>query len=261
MKTWPIGAVLAVLLLTAIAWAQAQPAGGGPAIPLPDGDRRELEKYLGTGVIGAPVAAQPLGTVTDYFSRSEKVVFTFQSLQGKDAGKPVAGHFAWLQRQEDARAWQFDAGGRNVLFGRATKAGTIELLSGQDREQGVVSRYAPAQPLLVPGLKPGTTRQARIAVSVFDLAKPDRQTHSGSLDLVHTYVGAYSVTVPAGTFDAALLRWAYKGKVGPASISDVQYRFLARGTGVVAMVESVDVSAMLVYRDSTRIARVLVKRD
>lgn len=42
---------------------------------------------------------------------------------------------------------------------------------------------------------------------------------------------------------------------------DVQYQFVAKGIGVVAMIEKIDVSAFLLYHDTTRIARVLVKRD
>lgn len=44
-------------------------------------------------------------------------------------------------------------------------------------------------------------------------------------------------------------------------MSDVQYRFMAKGTGIVAMVEKVDVSALLAYNDHSRIARVLTKRE
>ena len=52
-----------------------------------------------------------------------------------------------------------------------------------------------------------------------------------------SYLGAFKVTVPAGTYDAALIKWDYKGEVGPASIEDTQYRFMAEGVGVVAMVD------------------------
>jgi len=253
-------AVLVVLVIATLAGAQTAPPSGA-VLPLPADDQREIEKYLGAGVVGAPVKAEPLGTIADYLGSSDKVQFTFQSLQGADAGTTGVGWFTWLQRQDDSRGWQYDAGGNTVLFGRATKSGNLEVLSSQDRQQGVISRYSPPEPMLVPGLKPGETRRAKIAVAVFDLAKPDRQTHSGSLDLAHTYVGAYVVTVPAGKFEAALLKWIYKGKVGPADVSDVQYRFLAKGGGVVAMIEKIDISAFLLYQDKSRIARVLVKRD
>ena len=254
---WVVAVVLALATLAA---AQAPAPRGGAVRPLPEADQREIEKYLGTGVVGAAVEGQPLGAIADYFSSSAEQL-TFQSVQGKDAGSAGVGRFTWLKRQDDSRGWQFDAGGNTVLFGRATKAGTLEVLSSQDRHEGVVSRFSPAEPMLIPGLKPGEERRLKIAVSVFDLAKPDRQTHSGSLDVVHTYVGTYAVTVPAGKFDAALLRWTYTGKIGPANVSDAQYRFVAKGIGVVAMVEKVDVSAFLVYNDHSRIARVLVKRQ
>jgi len=255
MKTLLACSVLTVVVLATLAGAQTPPRA------LPGEDRSELEKYLGTGVVGDPVAAPPLGTVADYFGSSDKVQFTFQAMQGKEAGTTVVGRFVWGQSQGDSRGWQYDAGGRTVLFGRATKSGNLEVVSSLDREQGVTSRYSPAEPMLVAGLKPAETRRLKIAVSVFDLANPKKETHSGSLDVTYSYIGAYAVTVPAGKFDASLLKWVYTGKVGPASVSDVQYRFVAKGVGVVAMIEKIDVSAFLLYRDNTRIGRVLVKRD
>lgn len=101
--------------------------------------------------------------------------------------------------------------------------------STQDRHEGVISRFSPAEPMLIPGLRPGEERRVKSGVSVFDLATPGRETHSGSLDVAHTYIGTYAVTVPAGKFDASLLRWNYAGKIGPASVNDVQYWFVAKG--------------------------------
>jgi hypothetical protein len=99
-----------------------------------------------------------------------------------------------------------------------------------------------------------------IKVNVYDLDDPDDLEHKGSLDLTLTYVGASRVTVPAGTFDAALLRWDYKGKVGPASVDDIQVRFLAKDVGMVAAAEKLDVAAFLVYNDNTKVGKVLQQK-
>ena len=80
------------------------------------------------------------------------------------------------------------------------------------------------------------------------------------VDLTLTYVGAYKVTVPAGTFDAALLRWHYKGKVGPATIDDIQARFIAKDMGMVADAEKLDVAAFLIYNEKTKFGKVLQQR-
>ena len=39
---------------------------------------------------------------------------------------------------------------------------------------------------------------------------------------------AYKVTVPAGSFDAALIRWDHKGSGGPADIKETLYGFIGR---------------------------------
>ena len=75
-----------------------------------------------------------------------------------------------------------------------------------------------------------------------------------------TYIGAYRVTVPAGTFDAALLKWDFKGKIGPASVEDIQPRFVAPEVGMVAAAEKRDVAAFLIYNDNTKVGKVLSQK-
>ena len=67
--------------------------------------------------------------------------------------------------------------------------------------------------------------------------------------------------VPAGTFKASLFKWHYKGKVGPAKVQDLQYRFFAKDVGTVAMIEKTDVTALLVYQQHTKIGKVLIKKN
>jgi hypothetical protein len=92
---------------------------------------------------------------------------------------------------------------------------------------------------------------------VADLSDPDVQTHSGSLDIQYTYLGAYRLQVPAGTFDAVLIKTTLTGKVGPANIQDTIYRFYAKTVGPVAVVETDDISALFVYHERTRTGKVL----
>ena len=85
--------------------------------------------------------------------------------------------------------------------------------------------------------------------------------HSGNLELTYTYVGAYRITVPAGTFDASLFKWHYKGKVGPASIDDAIYRFFAPGVGPVARIELKHISAFIIYSDNEKRGTVLTAHE
>ena len=64
--------------------------------------------------------------------------------------------------------------------------------------------------------------------------------------------GTYRVTVPAGTFNAVLVRVRCEGKVGPAHTQDTAYYFFAPGTGVVAMIMQEDAEAFwIIHIDST----------
>ena len=95
-------------------------------------------------------------------------------------------------------------------------------------------------------------------VNVYDISDPSTVTHTGSLTLTVTYLGRYQVTVPAGTYPAALIKWQYNGQVGPATVSDVEYRFFADGVGPVAAIDKQSVSAFLVYNKDTKFGKVLI---
>jgi hypothetical protein len=80
------------------------------------------------------------------------------------------------------------------------------------------------------------------------------------MDTTITYVGAYEVTTPAGTFPAALIRAEFDIKIGPAKVKDVQYSFIAKGVGKVAEIEALKVSALLVYHSNDKTVKILAEK-
>jgi hypothetical protein len=124
----------------------------------------------------------------------------------------------------------------------------------------VLTRYNPPEPLLIAGMNAGDSKTLMMKVNVYDLSNPKDFEHKGSLDVTLSYVGAYRVTVPAGTFDAALLKWDFKGKIGPASVEDIQARFVVPDVGMVAAAEKRDVAAFLIYNDNTKVGKVLAQK-
>ena len=84
-------------------------------------------------------------------------------------------------------------------------------------------------------------------------------THEGRLEVNYSYLGAYEIKTPAGSYDAALIRWTYKGKVGPAKVDDTQYRFFAENVGMVASCDKLDISALLVYQDHSKFGKLLAQ--
>jgi len=59
---------LTVAILSALIWSERQvgAADTGSIVPLPSAVKAQLEKYLGPGVVGAPIASPPLMAAADY---------------------------------------------------------------------------------------------------------------------------------------------------------------------------------------------------
>jgi hypothetical protein len=245
--------VLAGLLVAGPALA---PTAAAETIPLPQGDRAAVEQLLGTGVIGDPVEASPL-TPADIPLREG--TWTYQIVAGNNQGQTENDVLTKLQRDESGASWQVATGSKDLAFIETGPGDNIAIVSEQDADQGVLTRFSPAEPILINGMNPGGNQNVTIAVNVYDLSDPQEVSHSGSLNLEFSYIGAYRVTVPAGSYDAALLKWVYDGSVGPASVKDTQYRFIAKDVGIIASIEKKRISAMLFYHDNSNTGRVLAK--
>ena len=49
----------------------------------------------------------------------------------------------------------------------------------------------------------------------------------------------------------------FNGQIGPATVEDIQARFVAPNIGMVAAAEKRDVAAFLIYNDNTKVGKVL----
>jgi hypothetical protein len=245
------GFLLATLLVAAPA-----PGHAADGTPLPQADRTALGRGLGQGVVGDAVAAGPLAAL-DISLREGS--WTYQIVSGQNQGQTETDELTQLKRDQSGASWKYQTGAKDLAFIQRGGDQNIAILSEQDTDQGVITRFSPAEPILVVGMKPGEAKQVTIGVKVYDLSSPDEVSHIGSLDLTYSYIGAYEVTVPAGSYDAALLRWDYDGSVGPASVKDTQYRFLAKDVGIVASIDKKKISALLLYHDNSNTGKVLEK--
>lgn len=257
MKQIKTFVVACAVMTAAYGQALAAESKAGKPIELPAADRAVIDKLLGPGVVGAPVAGNPIADLAKDFAFRDGT-WTYRFVSGKHKGKTQQDVFTVSKRGKPGTVGRLAAGTKDVDYLRRSDDGGVVLVSEQDNGEGVISRYAPPEPILIPGLEPGDSRTSTIAVKVYDLGDPTDVSHTGSLKLTYTYVGAYKVTVPAGTYDAALLKWDYKGEVGPASIKDFQYRLVAKDAGMVASIDRLRVSAFLLYNDDTKSGRVLV---
>jgi len=249
----------AILLLSPNSTLAAEPAESG-AIPLPQADRNAIEAQLGHGVVGAAVPGKSLPNTSKLFPLGE-TTWTFRFVSGKKKGTTQKSVFTPEKKAGSGPTARLSEGPKTSYFVRQSTSGDLSIVSEQDRNEDVIVRYGPPEPLIVSGISPGESRHIKIGVKVYDLGDPSDLTHQGSLDVTYSYVGAYTVTVPAGAYEAALIKWHYTGSVGPANIEDTQYRFFADGVGIVASVDKKDITAMLVYNDHSKFGKVLVKMD
>lgn len=248
----------AVAMLGLTVLLSAAPLAAQEPIALPAADRAEIEKFLGKDVVGKALAGNPISD-TEKFFLFKPGSWTFKFTSGDNEGKEQEQSFSKIKKDGDVESGRYQNGKDEAVYVSRSKDGTISIISQEDFTQGVISHFSPPEPIYIAGLKPGESKTFKIAVKVYDLSDPKDVTHSGSLDLTYSYIGAYEVTVPAGTYQAALIKWDYQGSVGPASIEDTQYRFLAEGVGVVATIEKKDISALLIYHNDSKYGKVLVK--
>lgn len=256
--------IIAVVIVSSL--ALVAPTGSvskertiGAQIQLPAKDRTILEQVLGKGVVGKAVVGTTISDPLKFFPL-EDGTWVYRVTSGKNKGKSVQHVLTRLKRDPSGSSWREAWGPNVVLFFLKTRDGGVEVVSSQDLHQGVISRYSPREPMLLTKMKPGDTKHMKTDVKVYDLSHPDHLTHKGSMNITFTYLGAYQVKVPAGTFQALLFKWQYQGKVGPAKVQDIQYRFFAKDVGTVAMIEKTDVTAILVYQQHTKIGKVLIKK-
>lgn len=248
-----LSATAVLLLLPAIG---VNAAGNAVTIPLATEDRSEIEHSFGGGVLGE---ALPAAAITDpnlYLDMSVRSR-TYRLRDESGAESDQIFRLMPVGPERTTQIWRYQEG--DVESGEIERQadGSFVLTGVEDVETGAATRYAPAEPFLLKGMMPGGERRLRMAVRVYDPAQPSEVTHEGSLDVVHRYLGAYRIRVPAGTYDAVLMKSSFNGRIGPARLEDTQYRFFAPGAGLVASIERRDVSALLLYRAHLQEAKLL----
>jgi hypothetical protein len=237
---WP-----ALLSLVASAHASAETA-------LSKQDILFIERALGAGMLGKALAAPVIDDPADYQPLTPSQSH-YLMLQGSDAGK------RYIQRLEPAGVskWRLDLSEDETGVLHQEPDGGLVMTGIEDAHSGALTRYEPGEPFMPKGFQPGTTKVLRMGVKVFDLDNPADLQHQGSLGVTLSHLGAYQVSVPAGTYETILLKASFHGDIGPAHVDDVQYRFFAKRVGLVAMAERRDVSAFVVYWDRVEVAKVL----
>lgn len=246
-KTFVLASAAALTVLANIANAFGQ--------ALSPADQTTITNLLGTGVVGA---AMPAAALIDPASLLplKATTWTFQLTSGPNQGNAETDTLQPAATGSRS-PWQYTSGQNTIYELRRTADGSIVSASEQDLGQGVITRYDPPRPFLLVGATPGMPQTIAVNVNVFNADDITTATHTGSLNLTYTYLGQYQMTVPAGTYTAAVVKMDYNGTVGPASVQDTEYWFYAGGIGPVAVIEKQNVSAFLLYNSDTKLGKVL----
>jgi hypothetical protein len=240
------GAAAAAFLLL------STPAGAddGKVIPLSDEMRKNLA-LLGDGVVGK---ALPAPTVTDpapYLNLGDGS-WDFQIVAGKDKGKTQKESY----KQEGESRWVRTIGDEYLEHLDLSGADGLAKVAETALSFGYRSTFTPGIHE-AKSFGPGQSVDIDSKLSVSEEKNPDKVKYTGTMKATATYVGAYEVTVPAGTFEAILLEIDAKIHVGPAKVEDTQYLFYAKGVGKVAEVEGQRIAAVLIYHSHSKTAKVL----
>jgi hypothetical protein len=242
-----------VPFIAAVAAAGISQAG---ATGLSDEDRSAIDRLLGEDVLGPALPADPVGEKTTLIPLAPSTRI-FRLSSGPDAGTTEADILRASAQEGSDATWQYAAGRRSIYQLRSTGDGSIVIPSERDFVLGAFIRYDPPQPLIIPGMRPGEQRTLSIAVKVSNLEDLVTVAQSGLLSVSYTYMGRYRVTVPAGTYPAALIKWQYHGKVGLAGFKGSQYWFFVDGLGPIAVIDQQHISALLFYKKDTNYGKVL----
>jgi len=257
--------IIGVMMVSAALWASlrvvANEPGTKPTIDMPAKDRKTIEEHLGKGVVGKAVPADVIDDPLEYGQFKKDAVYPAHMTSGDLKGTIVRHEIKKEIGPSGREQWRVSAGVADVLVLSLNDRGELVFLSHAEPAKGLNGIYNPPPPLLVKGMKPGSTHEADFAVKIVKMDDPSKVEHEGKLKLKLSYLGTFEITTPAGKYNAALIRSAYLGKIGPAKIDDAQYRFFAKGVGVVAMVEYKDISAFLVYNDTLKVGKLLGKHD
>ena len=224
-------------------------------------DDRAAIAMLGNGVILDTVKTDPVVQATDWLPLRPSSL-TFVRTTGPKAGQTETISIISTTRAPGSPVGSKKGGWSEKdpeLWTRYLDVsnGNIRVPSSLNVPEAVVSKYEPADPLILAGVKPGQAVTQRVSVKVYDVGDPTTVAHSGTLDSVYRDLGGFKLAVPAGTFNTRLIKTTYNGKIGPANVAYAAWVFYAKDVGPVAFSGHRDVTAFLINNDAQRFGAVL----
>jgi hypothetical protein len=229
-------------------------ADQGKVVPLSAEEQKALA-LLGEGVVGKALPAYPIEDAGKFLDL-QAGPHTFRIVSGKDKEKSQVETYTSLGAKDGSQQWKRTIGDQYDEF-LSLGAGAAGKTAETEKQHGYRAAFDPPMHEHV-GLAPGESVNIERRMRVSTENDPTDVKYTGKMNSTITYVGAYQVKVPAGTFEAILVKLDVKLHVGPADVEDTQYTFFAKGVGKVAEIEALRVSAALIYHSHSKTAKVLV---
>lgn len=184
--------------------------------------------------------------------------YYFRYVSGDDHGKTEQVELHRPHPDQPALAWSRHIGDALIEEIEVTDGQGIRIHTETDMVHGYRVELHPG--ISIPnGITLGDSWSAQNTLQVYELDKPNEIAYTGSMNAERLYVGAYRIRVPAGEFDTVLLSEHYTLKIGPLKMDDSRYVFYAKGVGVVAEIEGIRASAVIVFRMKENSAKVLYR--
>jgi len=161
-----------------------------------------------------------------------------------------------LRLDEPSNSWTREIGGRFVERFYRQREGSVFVIEETDSRSGYRVETSSDVVRWPTPLAPGQRWQEKSDLTAWRSAGGELAAR-GELQAEHRYEGAWRVRTPAGDFDAILLSEDYSVRLGLVSAEDDRLLFFARDVGLVAELEGIRASALLVFRQHDKRAKVL----
>lgn len=242
----PIVSIITVVLLLIVA--------PGRASTLTEDELTEELAVFGPGFVVTRIDAPVIENPYDWINRRPGD-YTYRFVEGSDDGATRQTERHVPDTASPETDWERRIGDTLVEKFTSSNERDVLIVEETDHEHGFRIEIEPGVHL-PPGIRPGDTWEIEAALSVYRI-EDGILAYEGTLDAVNSYEAAYRIRTPAGEFDAVLIREDFKVRIGPLKAEDDRFLFYARGVGLVAEIEAIRASALLVIRTREHSAKVL----
>ena len=238
----------------ALSIAGLDAAASGHAL-LPEAELERRMAVLGDDFLITSLEGPVIDNPADWIQRRAGS-YTYRYVSGSDDGKLEQTELHIPDSDKPDTVWKRRVGDNLVETFVRDQSQDVLIIEDMDLERGFRVVIRPGVHLRA-NMRPGDSWENVSQLDVYDL-EDGELFRNGELKSAVTYEGAFRVRTPAGVFDTVLIREDFRLDIGPLSAEDDRFLFFARDTGLVAEIEGIKASAMLIINTRDESAKLLV---